>query len=332
MKALEQFHKPGSIVALRCLDIHAGLAAIKEDLDRGDSRVVTLHWTSAKQLDVLIDGAVEGLARLSLAVWPDWPTLPGASTGADGLAKQVSPNWREAALLYCQAGRLPLPLDYPAATQAAQLALTLGTLHLTIILAIEGEIERVDVTVLRAAGEWLAANTSASVFILVSMEETERSRLGRTMPLEDLFESSNEPLRFETADPEPSVNLFPIVGAPHPLSPGEQKLASHLRNDSELAQLFGFNQRVKGRHGHEYIVDLLWPDGRLVVEIDGFSVHRNRFAFAQDRHRDYELVAANYRVLRLTNDEAANDTLSAVEKIREIVKLIKRTSKQGESL
>ncbi len=50
--------------------------------------------------------------------------------------------------------------------------------------------------------------------------------------------------------------------------------------------------------GHE--VDLLWPERKLVVEFDGFAYHSDRQAFEQDRLRDQRLVAAGYRVIRIT--------------------------------
>jgi very-short-patch-repair endonuclease/predicted transcriptional regulator of viral defense system len=51
-------------------------------------------------------------------------------------------------------------------------------------------------------------------------------------------------------------------------------------------------------HGHE--VDLVWPDQRLVVEIDGFTFHSSREAFERDRRRDAQLQAHGYRVMRVT--------------------------------
>jgi very-short-patch-repair endonuclease len=50
--------------------------------------------------------------------------------------------------------------------------------------------------------------------------------------------------------------------------------------------------------GHE--VDMLWPRQRLVVEVDGYAFHGSRVAFERDRSRDARLVAAGYRVLRVT--------------------------------
>jgi very-short-patch-repair endonuclease len=49
-----------------------------------------------------------------------------------------------------------------------------------------------------------------------------------------------------------------------------------------------------------YTVDMFWPDRRLIVETDGFSFHGHRRAFESDRRRDAVLVAAGYRVIRIT--------------------------------
>jgi very-short-patch-repair endonuclease len=47
-------------------------------------------------------------------------------------------------------------------------------------------------------------------------------------------------------------------------------------------------------------VDAFWPAHKLVVEVDGFAFHGNRAAFERDRRKDAALVAAGYRVIRIT--------------------------------
>jgi very-short-patch-repair endonuclease len=53
--------------------------------------------------------------------------------------------------------------------------------------------------------------------------------------------------------------------------------------------------------GHE--VDFLWPEHKLIVEFDGFAYHSDRKAFEQDRLRDQRLVAAGFRVIRITANQ-----------------------------
>ncbi len=49
-----------------------------------------------------------------------------------------------------------------------------------------------------------------------------------------------------------------------------------------------------------YEVDMLWPEAKVVVELDGYAFHSHRAAFERDRDRSLVLEAAGYRVLRVT--------------------------------
>jgi very-short-patch-repair endonuclease len=70
------------------------------------------------------------------------------------------------------------------------------------------------------------------------------------------------------------------------------------------------NARVQGME-----VDLYWPEQKLIVEFDGFGYHSDRAAFERDRERDQQLVAAGYRVIRVTArqlDHAPLATITAI--------------------
>jgi very-short-patch-repair endonuclease len=62
--------------------------------------------------------------------------------------------------------------------------------------------------------------------------------------------------------------------------------------------------------GHE--VDLLWREHRLIVEIDGYAFHGHRKAFERDRRRDAALLAAGYRVMRITWRQLTEEPLALV--------------------
>jgi very-short-patch-repair endonuclease len=57
--------------------------------------------------------------------------------------------------------------------------------------------------------------------------------------------------------------------------------------------------RVNVRVG-PFLVDFLWPEQRLIVEVDGYEFHGGRASFEADRARDAELIAQAYQVLRFT--------------------------------
>jgi len=59
-------------------------------------------------------------------------------------------------------------------------------------------------------------------------------------------------------------------------------------------------------------VDCVWPEARLIVELDGRRVHDLLDAFEQDRARDRRLEAAGWRVVRITRRQL-HDTPGAVE-------------------
>lgn len=47
-------------------------------------------------------------------------------------------------------------------------------------------------------------------------------------------------------------------------------------------------------------VDCVWPEQRLIVELDGHAAHAATHAFEGDRARDRTLEAAAWRVIRIT--------------------------------
>jgi hypothetical protein len=47
-------------------------------------------------------------------------------------------------------------------------------------------------------------------------------------------------------------------------------------------------------------VDAVWPEEKLIVEVDGKAFHSTSGRVANDRRRDFALAAAGYRVIRIT--------------------------------
>jgi very-short-patch-repair endonuclease len=50
----------------------------------------------------------------------------------------------------------------------------------------------------------------------------------------------------------------------------------------------------------DYFPDALWPNERVIVELDSFGIHATRQTFESDRAKDRALTLAGYMVLRVT--------------------------------
>lgn len=65
--------------------------------------------------------------------------------------------------------------------------------------------------------------------------------------------------------------------------------------------------------------DALWPQERLVVELDGYAFHRSRTAFENDRVRDAGLQLAGHRVVRVTHRRLLDDPDEVAGTIRSLL-------------
>jgi very-short-patch-repair endonuclease len=68
-----------------------------------------------------------------------------------------------------------------------------------------------------------------------------------------------------------------------------------------------------------YKVDFLWPEQRLVVELDGWRFHDHRIAFERDRIRDAELQLAGYAVVRFTWQRLRDDPAALAATVARLV-------------
>jgi very-short-patch-repair endonuclease len=69
-----------------------------------------------------------------------------------------------------------------------------------------------------------------------------------------------------------------------------------------------------------FIADVLWPEQRLIVELDGYRAHAGRTAFEADRTRDVELKALGYDVLRLTWRRVTAEPVDVARTVRRLLR------------
>lgn len=126
---------------------------------------------------------------------------------------------------------------------------------------------------------------------------------------------------------QPAAEFPPLAGRPHPASAAEQAL------ERALARFGWAHGRVWNQEyrldplARAMRIDLMWPQLRCAVEIDG-PEHRGAAKYADDRRRDNTLVMAGFVVLRFTNEDIADDVSRAVGMIEELLSARRR---EGES-
>jgi very-short-patch-repair endonuclease len=65
-----------------------------------------------------------------------------------------------------------------------------------------------------------------------------------------------------------------------------------------------------------YLVDALWREQKLIVELDSRAHHMTTRAFEDDRDRDEVLQLAGYRVIRITWQRLTRDPAGVVARLR----------------
>jgi very-short-patch-repair endonuclease len=68
-----------------------------------------------------------------------------------------------------------------------------------------------------------------------------------------------------------------------------------------LTRKYGLPQPKSNVQVGPYVVDFLWPDQKLIVELDSLRHHRRPTVFEADRKRDIDLKRLGYTVLRVTH-------------------------------
>jgi very-short-patch-repair endonuclease len=66
-------------------------------------------------------------------------------------------------------------------------------------------------------------------------------------------------------------------------------------------------------------VDAAWPHRRVAVEVDSFEFHAGRAAFERDRTRDAALLAAGWRIVRVTSRRMRNDGPRLAAELRRLL-------------
>ena len=291
----------------------------------------------------MINDVVQAMATTARNLWPVWFTDVDFGLGrssADRIAARLrmaklrdvpglSPIWGRRALPKVMDGKLPLVPGFPRATQLHQLRLAISRTGLVLVMALGANMyDDPRLASLANAARWLAENAKLAVAVLLPSEMEDRPGLAHILYdpvrfVRPFKTASEQSFGFEISlDGETAASSTIWVwlgeGRTHPKSEGEAKFAKALLSDPELGKLFSANRSIETVFKNRPTVDLLWTQGRVVIEVDGDD-HREAYKFAADHRRDFELQISDYAVLRLINHEVLTDTAMAVARIREFV-------------
>src|SRR5205085_312206 len=75
-----------------------------------------------------------------------------------------------------------------------------------------------------------------------------------------------------------------------------------------------------------YIVDALFPEEKLIVELDSWEFHQTRIDFENDRERDAQTLAASYATVRITWERLRQAPAPEAERLHIILEQRRRRS------
>jgi very-short-patch-repair endonuclease len=311
-------------VAARVLALNGGERLTLIGIDRdgvGDalraqpeaSRGALLLESAARNAEAILDDLIDDLSDLCFARFPKWYGR-GEMTIDEMIAfaksnPNVSVPWLRASAKRAAAGYVPRFRRTAKKFEFAQLMQVVDSSSPVLIADIDPIVPESAAPVI-AALEWCASQ-GASVIAAFA------ARPPATAPYDRVLYGALDVVREVATAQE---RFIASRSRAHHASAIEQRIEATLRSDPELGPLFSCNEIVPIEgYGLQPRVDLLWREGRVVVELDG-PEHQSDPNFANDRHRDYELLVSGYLVLRITNDQVEADLQRAIEKIRAVVR------------
>ncbi len=86
-----------------------------------------------------------------------------------------------------------------------------------------------------------------------------------------------------------------------------------------FAREYGLPTPVTNTRLLGFEIDALFPEHRLIVELDGWDFHSDRGSFESDRDRDAELLAAGYQTIRITWERLKSQPAREAARLRAIL-------------
>jgi very-short-patch-repair endonuclease len=335
--------EPPSGQATYLTDVDPGLLGVGIDpVPGGAPAIVRFRPAAVLRVEQYVTAFLDALDQAALELFPRW--LPGAehfdgpsSLGvaavralAAGIAVRSDHFGPFLAATAERAQRGDAARErsrFPAEVRARGLANIMtdvyGRATVAVLIDIPNGLTPSGEHSLAAAAEWLAQHGGFTVWLagppLRSVDRIPSIRVTVPEYLNRLTAESN-PEPGPPAGEPPLLTYPPLSGVPRADSAAEQALERALAMH-DWARGRCWNKVLEWHVlGKAYRLDLFWPDDGLVVEVDGDD-HRERWKYADDRHRDAQLQLLGHDVVRFTNDQVLTDPQATALTIRDLLLL-----------
>lgn len=282
----------------------------------------------------IIDDVLTREVAVAFEVFPAWLPDPALAPGSDGVldrsgARALAHRRDGGAGIATALGALATAAlrpessrgfaELPAADRRGALEYALTRSYHAPSVALAIDVDRPVAPhlgeALSAAAQWLARGESTVWLFGPGAAPLDRFPVVDGPPV--VTEPRRGPSEF-TVGLEPLPVYPPVAGRPHPASAAEQCLERGLLGQAWAAARHWNYAIDLGPQARPVRVDLLFPQPRLVVEVDGPD-HRAHDTYEADRRRDADLMLAGFRVLRLTNARILDDLAESMAIIRTLV-------------
>ncbi|MEV0131175.1 DUF559 domain-containing protein [Dactylosporangium sp. NPDC050688] len=339
---------PGQASYLAGID-PALLSVALDPMPAGAPAVVRFRPAAAKYVGDHVNAFLEALDHAALNLFPRWlpaaehfdgasalsvAAVRAAAAETAGRSQHFGPFLAftaERAVRHRRGDVVPDRIRFPAEVRARGLGAILADAYqrpsVAVLVDVPDRLDPDGERALVAAAIWLAEQGRFTVWLAgQAPQAVDRIPIVQMALPDDLAHLAADTTPIARPDDRPVLPVLtypPLTGAPRADSPAElaleRALAPHL-----WARSRQWNHVLEWHLlGKAYRLDLYWPDDGLVVEVDGDD-HRERWKFADDRHRDARLQLLGHDVLRFTNDQVLTDPLAAALTIRDLL-LLRRT-------
>lgn len=99
-------------------------------------------------------------------------------------------------------------------------------------------------------------------------------------------------------------------------SPLEREVLELLKEAGFSSPLI--NAPIRGEDGFFALVDLFYPQPKVVIEVQSYAHHSSMEAFNRDAERLSELTARGYRPIEVTHEQIRNRPFAFVQRLRQL--------------